>query len=354
MERQDPETRRELVHLLYGSMQLVATISVAAVVIGAGMALVVHDIGYALLTALLFVIGTARVIKIKLFALRFDRMNHADIVRWERLYGVGAAAFALAVGVLSARAFQIGDAPGIWICFGLSMAFCVGIVSRVSPWIVMLSSALLLTPTALACLLQPEPIYRMGSGMLVLFWITLRGTSYRLTAAFTERIEAKQALARQANQDFLTGLPNRAAFLAALDRLDCCTAIVAIDLDGFKPVNDRFGHLAGDELLRQVTMRLRGCVGAGMAARFGGDEFMLLQEVPDGPSRGGACADPRRGRGIVTSVPAGGRERADRRQRRHPDHARAWPRRRRCADRPGRPRPLCGQARRWPPMVLGR
>ncbi|WP_315806937.1 MULTISPECIES: GGDEF domain-containing protein [unclassified Bradyrhizobium] len=284
MERQDPDTRRELVHLLYGSMLLVGTISVAAVVIGAGMAVVARDPGYAVLTLLLFVVGAARIIKLHLFAVRFDRFNGADIVRWERLYGVGAAAFALAVGALSARAFQIGDAPGIWICFGLSMAFCVGIVSRVSPWIVMSSSALLLIPTALSCLLQPEPIYRMGAGMLVLFWITLRGTSYRLTAAFTERIEAKQALARQANQDFLTGLPNRAAFLAALDRLDCRAAIVAIDLDGFKPVNDRFGHLAGDELLRQVAMRLRGCVGAGLAARFGGDEFMLLQEVPDGPA----------------------------------------------------------------------
>jgi diguanylate cyclase (GGDEF)-like protein len=57
-------------------------------------------------------------------------------------------------------------------------------------------------------------------------------------------------------------------------------AIVAIDLDGFKPVNDRHGHHAGDDLLRQVGARLAACVGRrGMAARFGGDEFMLLQPV---------------------------------------------------------------------------
>ncbi|MDU6726286.1 MAG: GGDEF domain-containing protein, partial [Bradyrhizobium sp.] len=144
-----------------------------------------------------------------------------------------------------------------WMCFGLSMSFCVGIVSRVSPWIVMSSSAVLLIPTVIACVLQPEPVFRMGAAMLVLFWITLRGTSYRLTAAFTERIEAQQALRRQAHQDFLTGLPNRAAFIAALRGLDGPAAIIAIDLDGFKSINDAFGHQAGDELLCQVGARLR-------------------------------------------------------------------------------------------------
>ncbi|WP_315775393.1 MULTISPECIES: GGDEF domain-containing protein [unclassified Bradyrhizobium] len=277
MHRLDPDIRRDLAHLLYSSMPLVGTISAAAVVIGSVMAWVARDPGYAAITVVLLVIGALRVIKLRMFAARFDRLDHDGIIRWERLYGLGAAAFGLAVGALSARAFQIGDGPGIWMCFGLSMAFCVGIVSRVSPWIVMTSSAVLLIPTVVACLMQPEPVYRMGAGMVVLFWITLRGTSYRLTAAFTERITAQQALARQALCDFLTGLPNRAAFIAALGRCDRPVAIIAVDLDGFKLVNDQFGHQAGDELLRQVGARLQDCLGdAGLAARFGGDEFMLL------------------------------------------------------------------------------
>ncbi|GLH80273.1 hypothetical protein SSBR45G_51820 [Bradyrhizobium sp. SSBR45G] len=277
MHQLDPETRRELAHLLYSSMPLVGTISVAAVVIGTVMAWVARDPGYAVITVALLLIGAFRVIKIIMFMARFDRLGHDDIIRWECLYGIGAVAFGLAVGALSARAFQIGDGPGIWMCFGLSMAFCVGLISRVSPWIVMTSSAVLLIPTVIACLLQPEPVYRMGAGMVVLFWITLRGTSYRLTAAFTERITAQQALARQAHRDFLTGLPNRAAFIAALAGSDRPVAIIAVDLDGFKLVNDRFGHQAGDELLCQVGARLQDCLGdGGFAARFGGDEFMLL------------------------------------------------------------------------------
>ena len=274
-----PDIRRELAHLLYSSMPLVGTISAAAVVIGTVMAWVARDPGYAAITAALVVIGAFRVVKLLMFAARFDQLDHHAIIRWERLYGLGAAAFGLAVGALSARAFQIGDGPGIW------MAFCVGIVSRVSPWIVMSSSAVLLIPTVIACLMQPEPVYRMGAGMVVLFWIVLRSTSYRLTTAFTERITAQQALRRQARQDFLTGLPNRAAFVEALRQLDQPAAIIAVDLDGFKGVNDRFGHQAGDELLCQVGARLLDCLGeSGIAARFGGDEFMLLLPVPAGSS----------------------------------------------------------------------
>ena len=301
MQRLDSETRRELAHLLYSSMPLVGTISTGAVVIGAVMAWVARDPGYAAITMALLVIGVFRVVKLLMFAARFDQLDDADIIRWERLYGLGAAAFGLAVGGLSARAFQIGDGPGIWMCFGLSMSFCVGIVSRVSPWIVMSSSAVLLIPTVIACVLQPEPVFRMGAAMLVLFWITLRGTSYRLTAAFTERIEAQQALRRQAHQDFLTGLPNRAAFIAALRGLDGPAAIIAIDLDGFKSINDAFGHQAGDELLCQVGARLRQCFGdSGLAARFGGDEFMLLLPVAAAqPGRDAAGALARR---VVSSL----------------------------------------------------
>jgi diguanylate cyclase (GGDEF)-like protein len=121
--------------------------------------------------------------------------------------------------------------------------------------------------------------------MLVLLWFTVREASGHLSAAFIERLEAKHALACQARHDFLTGLPNRAAFLDELQKATGAIAIIAIDLDGFKPVNDRHGHHAGDDLLRQVAARLSECVGSGgFAARFGGDEFMVLTSVAPGPA----------------------------------------------------------------------
>lgn len=105
------------------------------------------------------------------------------------------------------------------------------------------------------------------------------------------RMRAEMELAYQARHDHLTGLPNR---LLLADRLEASiaraargglkSAVIYLDLDGFKLVNDTLGHEAGDELLKQVTDRLRGCIrDPDTLARMGGDEFMLvINEVPDG------------------------------------------------------------------------
>jgi diguanylate cyclase (GGDEF)-like protein len=94
------------------------------------------------------------------------------------------------------------------------------------------------------------------------------------------RDRAEQALRFQALHDPLTGLPNRREFLDQLSN-DLALAprcvILFCDLDGFKNVNDRFGHGAGDELLVEVGRRLRACVRHDdVVSRFGGDEFLIL------------------------------------------------------------------------------
>jgi diguanylate cyclase (GGDEF)-like protein/PAS domain S-box-containing protein len=107
----------------------------------------------------------------------------------------------------------------------------------------------------------------------------------------TERLRAEEEISRLAYYDPLTGLPNRAQLEAELRRcVNRCgrsgrsVALLLVDLDNFKLVNDSFGHGAGDRLLRRIAGRLRGIEGAGMLARLGGDEFLiLLPELPDGP-----------------------------------------------------------------------
>ncbi len=85
----------------------------------------------------------------------------------------------------------------------------------------------------------------------------------------------------QAHHDSLTRLPNRALLVkelrAALAADDACPVLLFLDLDGFKPVNDRLGHDAGDHLLRLVAARLEGvAVRDALVARMGGDEFTML------------------------------------------------------------------------------
>ncbi|MEY2457150.1 MAG: hypothetical protein QOK06_2244, partial [Acidimicrobiaceae bacterium] len=112
-----------------------------------------------------------------------------------------------------------------------------------------------------------------------------------------KRLESE--LAHQAFHDSLTSLPNQALFrdrldhaLARAERVRSNLAVLFIDLDNFKTVNDSLGHTVGDQLLVAVTERLQGCLRqADTAARLGGDEFVVLLEDIDGNASASEVAD---------------------------------------------------------------
>ncbi|SEH55731.1 EAL domain-containing protein [Tardiphaga sp. OK245] len=99
----------------------------------------------------------------------------------------------------------------------------------------------------------------------------------------TDRRQTEARMAHMAYHDGLTDLPNRPAFLQALSQMiDACGetseefAVLSIDLDGLKEVNDVFGHAIGDKLLIEVSRRVDAAVGGGVVARLGGDEFGVI------------------------------------------------------------------------------
>lgn len=120
--------------------------------------------------------------------------------------------------------------------------------------------------------------------------MTLAGQRYfvGIVRDITERKLAEEKIAHLAHYDFLTDLPNRALFLDNLahsismaNRHKTKIAVMFLDLDGFKKVNDTLGHESGDMLLRGVSRRLKETIrGSDVVARVGGDEFIfILNEI---------------------------------------------------------------------------
>jgi diguanylate cyclase (GGDEF)-like protein/PAS domain S-box-containing protein len=129
----------------------------------------------------------------------------------------------------------------------------------------------------------------------------------------THRRRAEAQIARLVHHDMLTGLPNRTAFAACLDAtIETASkdgqsfALMSLDFDRFKEVNDVYGHAAGDELLRQVSKRLQAAVGGAFLARLGGDEFVVIATDGEQPAATEAMAQ-RALAAISEEIDVGGR-----------------------------------------------
>lgn len=153
----------------------------------------------------------------------------------------------------------------------------------------------------------------MGASLVLLILLTIRLTSLqnerftllvhsrfdvelerrRATVAEATANEEKSRAREIANTDALTSVPNRRAFLASLEALtqtdQSSIAVAILDLDGFKPINDTFGHETGDQVLIEVSARLKQIVTHGSVARLGGDEFALLIPCNDGAEAVAVC-----------------------------------------------------------------
>lgn len=204
----------------------------------------------------------------------------------ELAFGIPYLCFAACLGLFGARAFWLDAPEAHMFVICLLVGYCAGVAAGAGlrPIIAVPSMFVAIVPSACVAALRFEPLYLgMSSVSLALLAGGTQSVLARVKSASAEMTKrlAAGALARR---DGLTALPNRLALREYYEEnrnskaWSGLTAIHCLDLDRFKPVNDRHGHAAGDDLLRAVAERLTGCIRSGdIVARLGGDEFAILQ-----------------------------------------------------------------------------
>ncbi|RHW18291.1 GGDEF domain-containing protein [Sphingomonas gilva] len=214
---------------------------------------------------------------------------------WERRYRAVVWPYAALLGLLNFRITTTGDLLAHMLVIAEIFGFCAGLVTRTSVRPKFCAGALMLAaiPTSAGFLTVAANAADGRSGFAYLAVASLIATysvsslesvSY-LYRTILAQLTAKQQLAGLARLDPLTALPNRILMFEQLEALlhasktsEELVALHLIDLDGFKGVNDRYGHPTGDAVLKLVGDRLGKILRAGdIAARLGGDEFAVIQ-----------------------------------------------------------------------------
>jgi len=206
--------------------------------------------------------------------------------RLERRFTFFYFAFALAFSAFAVRVFQVGTPDALIIVVGLLFGYGAGVAAGIAlrPWIAIPSLLIAVVPAAVTAMLTPIPD-RIALGLLLLLFLAggIHSVIQRSRNA-VRGITMRRTFEALARSDDLTGLRNRLSLREGFEqhvgrsRPAGILAVHCLDLDKFKPVNDRYGHPTGDALLRAVSDRLNGLLRKGdIAARLGGDEFAILQ-----------------------------------------------------------------------------
>jgi diguanylate cyclase (GGDEF)-like protein len=206
--------------------------------------------------------------------------------------GFALACAVVACGLLLDPYAQVVTLATVWMCT-IASAFCLSTLPSAAYGVVFSSGA----PLCAFLLYMGEPVLLISGGLVGALACLVIYVIKQTHDAFAEILRARRVAeqnheiaaqanveaSRLANSDCLTQLPNRRHFMTQVAertrRVEGSFAVALIDLDGFKPVNDVYGHAAGDAVLIEVGRRLAALTaGGGLAARFGGDEFCLMLE----------------------------------------------------------------------------
>ena len=212
------------------------------------------------------------------------RVGIKDAARWEMAHGLLTFVIAASVGTLATAMFTYRDLSVQILAAALIFGYSAGVALRVSvrPFIAATGIMLAGLPTTISVIRYGDTAHWILAAMCIAFLVVAMQSVWHVYRAATRQICLRLDMEHQARHDPLTGLRNRTALSETFEDIGCAEdALICVhcfDLDGFKDVNDRFGHAAGDELLASLATRLRENLDqASIAVRIGGDEFAILQ-----------------------------------------------------------------------------
>lgn len=286
-----PEIEIEIISRLFAALPQILCIAAGLIIGSAIMAIQTGQPVFWWITAAGVVTTAARIVNIVGFKRRAPgrRLSLAEARRWEAGYAYTAFAFTLVIAALTVSAAWLHHPGGFVLSLGLTMALTAGSYLRtLRYWICAGLSTIAVGTQVAAFLLTGDALYQALSILLGVYLYSIYESSDYIIGQFEELLMVRRDLDFAASHDSLTGLANRRGLERVLG--EACAAaeplgLLLIDLDGFKPVNDRHGHHAGDDLLKQVAARLQAMLRPGdLVARLGGDEFAIVLRGADDPA----------------------------------------------------------------------
>lgn len=249
-----------------------------------------------LLAVLGIFITLLRLVTIRSYHRASPVLRIKDLRRWESRYAIGNFASAVLLALLNVIILQEHNPLLHLITISLVFSFGAGIVARTSvrPLVCLTGLLTATVPTVIALLLHAtkakvfllhQELFLIEAFIVAAITGLSIQTMIHLYRSAVQHHTARYEMAKLARTDALTGLSNR-LLLRELFQERAATAVRArniialhyLDLDGFKAINDQYGHPTGDALLEQVARRLEGMVRIDdVVARLGGDEFIVLQ-----------------------------------------------------------------------------
>ena len=281
----------ELVRALYSATStyramLSATIAALTVIATAGA--LSGDAFYGVLFLGFLMIGITRTVAAWFYhRAPHDPQDLASIKRWERAALLGAWTFAALVGLTGAYSLVFHPRTDVEILINCCvMGYIAGVSSRNAsrPLITIGQISFTCVPFTLALIWRADIVHAVLASFVGILYIGSILVCRSVFENIVSRHEAFRRIETLAQRDALTGLWNRAAFLnllerqlAAADKAQNEIALISIDLDRFKDVNDTLGHPVGDAILKQVSDRICSTLRPGdEVSRIGGDEFLVM------------------------------------------------------------------------------